>query len=77
MSTCCILTFFCPATKDGGSHSFSRSTRMNSSIVRELVGVSSNSVSLGIKAEETFGNVLQYSTMIYITYKISFKYAWF
>lgn len=44
--TCCILVLCCPAVKEGGSHSFSRSTLMNSSMVSWLVGVSSNSVNL-------------------------------
>ena len=39
--------------KEGGSHSCSRSTRMNSSMVRWLVGVSSNSVSLTGEGERS------------------------
>jgi len=46
---------------------------MNSSMVRELVGVSSNSVSLGISAEETFVKMLQYRHQGYTTYQMSFN----
>lgn len=44
--TCWYLSFLSPSTKDGGSHSRSRSTFMNSSMVSPLVGVSPNSTSL-------------------------------
>lgn len=44
--TCSSFCFLSPAVKHGGSHSWSRSILMNSSIVSWLVGVSSNSFSL-------------------------------
>lgn len=50
--TFCSRSFLSPSLKEGGSHSWSRSTFMNSSIVRSLVGVSSNSLSLSIRAQK-------------------------
>lgn len=44
--TCFTRSRRWPAVYEGGSHSSSRSTFMNSSTVSWLVGVSSNSVSL-------------------------------
>lgn len=44
--TCWTFFFLSPCVKHGGSHSWSRSVFMNSSMVSWLVGVSSNSFSL-------------------------------
>lgn len=46
VQTCWNCFFFSPFVKQGGSHSWSRSTFMNSSMVSWLVGVSPNSTSL-------------------------------
>lgn len=46
ISTWWNFFFLSPSVKQGGSHSWSRSTFMNSSMVSWLVGVSSNSTNL-------------------------------
>ncbi len=72
LSTCCILALCCAAMKEGGSHSCSRSTLMNSSMVSWLVGVSSNSVNLkGQREDAGIYWDLQQSTGMYYNLLLS------